>query len=309
MHGLKYLSHNQLDYNKWDTVVGSTTHPQPYGFSWYLNWVSPGWEAIVYGNYEAVLPVFPQKKWMMRWTSRPFGTQQTGPYSKIPLTEELVSEMIKLAMQKFHYGEFFLSNGTPMPRTWQPVALVNQELKLNRRYEELHHSYSSQIKRNLKKASKVSYGWSQWPSISETLNLWKQNTQAKTKITDAQLAQLQLVLEFCYYNKRGTLMGIMDEGNNLAAAQFYIQHEGRATLILNASSTWGKEHGLPSVLIDQFIRLHANSPVLLDFEGSSIAGLHRFYAGFGAQDQTYHMHVVNELPVFLRRLKLDTTKK
>ena len=68
---LRYLEHNEIDFERWDRCVGSRNKPQPYGFSWYLNWVAPGWTAIVYGDYEAVLPVFPKVKKGFTFTTRP----------------------------------------------------------------------------------------------------------------------------------------------------------------------------------------------------------------------------------------------
>lgn len=46
----------------------------------------------------------------------------------------------------------------------------------------------------------------------------------------------------------------------------------------------------------------------IDFEGSSIAGLKRFYSGFGAKDEPFFMHVENRLPLLLRCLKTATTR-
>ena len=78
-------------------------------FSWYLNWLAPQWQAVVLGDYEAVLPVFDRKKYGFNFTTRPFGTQSTGPYSKIPLTSELVKTLVNKAVEHFKYGEFFLA--------------------------------------------------------------------------------------------------------------------------------------------------------------------------------------------------------
>ena len=54
---IKFLEHKEIDFDKWDACVGSNTFPKPYGFSWYLNWLTNQWQGVVYGDYEAVLPV------------------------------------------------------------------------------------------------------------------------------------------------------------------------------------------------------------------------------------------------------------
>ena len=40
-------------------------------------------------------------------------------------------------------------------------------------------------------------------------------------------------------------------------------------------------------LIDNFIKNNAETDFLLDFEGSNIEGVQRFYKGFGAENQNY----------------------
>lgn len=309
MQGLSYRSHQEIDFEAWDRCVASTESPQPYGFSWYLNWVAPEWSAVVYGNYEAVLPVFAQKKYRTSFSTRPFGTQQLGPYAKVPLTGELLSAMVSFAMQHLYYGEFFLSHGTPLPGHWNPRTLPNLELELNRTTEVLRSSYSKQIKRNLKKAARAEVQWAQWTTIEEAVQLWKREVQGKTKIADSQLERLTKLLEFCHYQRRGYLLSLTDSGNSLVAAQFWIVYQGRATLLLNASTPWAKAEGLPSMLVDHAIALWSGSVQVVDFEGSSIPGLHRFYSGFGATSRPYFLHIDNRLPWLLRWLKPKSTRK
>ena len=91
---IKFLEHKEIDFDKWDACVGSKTFPKPYGFSWYLNWLTDQWQGVVYGDYEAVLPVFVQSKYGIRFSTRPYGTQSVGPYAKIPLTAELINDLV-----------------------------------------------------------------------------------------------------------------------------------------------------------------------------------------------------------------------
>ncbi|MEL0145610.1 MAG: hypothetical protein VW808_01680, partial [Schleiferiaceae bacterium] len=72
---LKYIPHTEIDFERWDRCVAATAHPQPYGFSWYLNWVAPTWDALIYGDYEVVFPLFPREKNGISFTTRPYGTQ------------------------------------------------------------------------------------------------------------------------------------------------------------------------------------------------------------------------------------------
>ena len=56
-------------------------------------------------------------------------------------------------------------------------------------------------------------------------------------------------------------------------------------------------------IIDTFIKDHADSGRILDFEGSNIPSVARFFGGFGAQAEIYQSVSFNRLPSTLTRLK------
>jgi hypothetical protein len=56
-------------------------------------------------------------------------------------------------------------------------------------------------------------------------------------------------------------------------------------------------------LVNAFIQEHAGSDSLLDFEGSDIESVDRFYTGFGAEIRPYPSLHINRLPFYLRWLK------
>ncbi|MDC1022157.1 hypothetical protein OAQ85_01840 [Schleiferiaceae bacterium] len=304
---IKFLQHKEIDFDKWDACVGSSEFPKPYGFSWYLNWLTDQWQAVVYGDYEAVLPLFIQSKYGIQFSSRPYGTQSVGPYSKIPLTPELLRDLVHEAMKHVQYSEFFMDPGVPLTK-WKSMPYSNYTIDTSEEYEILQNRMSSQNKRNLKKAEKAHFELAEWANVKDAVQLWQNNIQKKTRISHEDCNRLGKLLEFCHYQKRGVLYAVRDEYNQLCGAQFWVVYQGRSTLMLNASTPWGKSHGVSTWLIDRHLRSVSGRPHQIDFEGSSILGLKRFYSGFGAKDEPFFMHVENRLPLFLRWLKTATTR-
>ena len=49
-----------------------------------------------------------------------------------------------------------------------------------------------------------------------------------------------------------------------------------------------KHHGM-TFLIDDFIKFNCTQAKVLDFEGSDLEGVKRFYSGFGALDKPYYL--------------------
>ena len=306
-HKFKYRAHQDIDFERWDRCVSSVECPQPYGFSWYLNWLSDSWDALVYGDYDVVMPVFPRVKNSFKYSTRPFGTQSTGPYSRIPLTSEWSRSLIESAMDHMVYGEFFLSPGTSLYENWKPKEFTNLVIDASPPYEELILKYSTQNKRSIKKANQLKLEWASWTTVKEAVTLWQTTTQEKTSISSVELDRLTKLLEFCSYQKRARLYAVRDEYNQLAGAQCWIDWKGRTTLLLNATNEWGKDNGVSAWLIDQHIQTVAGSKQVIDFEGSSLPGLSRFYTGFGAKNEPFYMHIENRLPFWARLFKPNST--
>ena len=57
-----------------------------------------------------------------------------------------------------------------------------------------------------------------------------------------------------------------------------------------------RENGSMFLLLDAFIREHANQPLLLDFEGGNDPNLGRFYKSFGARETTYPFIRISRIP-------------
>ena len=69
------------------------------------------------------------------------------------------------------------------------------------------------------------------------------------------------------------------------------------------SSKEGKELRAMFFLIDQYIQMNAEKELTLDFEGSTLPGIARFFSGFGATPETYYRMKHNRLPVPFRWIK------
>ena len=56
-------------------------------------------------------------------------------------------------------------------------------------------------------------------------------------------------------------------------------------------------------LVNSFIEQNTNKNIILDFEGSMIQGVARFYSGFGAKAEHYFQLKFNRLPLLLKWFK------
>ena len=56
-------------------------------------------------------------------------------------------------------------------------------------------------------------------------------------------------------------------------------------------------------IIDHQLNNISGKDLILDFEGSEIEGIARFYRGFGTKTMTYYNIKINKLPKLLRGIK------
>jgi hypothetical protein len=82
---------------------------------------------------------------------------------------------------------------------------------------------------------------------------------------------------------------VFSSKNRLIATLCALDSNNKITYLLPISSSEGKSSSAMFYLIDFIIRREANSSTELDFEGSSIEGIARFYKGFGAVNQPYYI--------------------
>ena len=83
----------------------------------------------------------------------------------------------------------------------------------------------------------------------------------------------------------------------------FLHHNNTFTYLYPVSTGAGKEAKAMFFILDTFIAKHAGKSEWIDFEGSDIEGVKRFYLGFGASVENYYRLKINNLPGFIRIFK------
>jgi len=68
---IKYLKHTEINYAAWDACVKQSPNALLYAYSWFLDMAADQWDALVYGNYDAVMPLPWRKKWGIQYLYQP----------------------------------------------------------------------------------------------------------------------------------------------------------------------------------------------------------------------------------------------
>ncbi len=297
---IKYLKHNQIDKQKWDSAIEKAENGLVYAFSWYLDIVSPGWEALIAGDYEIVMPLPVKKKYGISYIIQPPFTQQLGAFYKQGVNVEIDSFLNKIP-QKFKYIDINLNTENFPGIKYKYLPRINYELNLNNSYDVILNSFSTNTKRNIKKAQKHNLKIIENLGFEEVCEFKKK--YAVEKISKRQHEILKRLVKQPELNRKGRGYSVINENREIISAVFLIEKFNRLIYLISTSNKQGKEKSAMFLLINELIANNANTNLILDFEGGVIPGMSRFFRGFGAYEKKYYRVVINRLPWPLNYIK------
>lgn len=297
---ISYLKHEEIDTDRWDQCLETAPNSLVYAQSWYLDKVCDRWDALVFGDYQYVMPLTNKKKFGIDYLYQPLFCQQLGIFPTP--TKGISKQFLEEVNRRFQFVEVNLNAmQLPVDDGGEYNERQNYLLWLSDSYEVIAGNYSKHTRRKLKKASKANLSLVKSISAKEFLDFKKKNL--KVRLSEVQLVKLRNILAFALTRSLGQVYGVYSSNNELCAAVFFIKHKNRVTYLNAATSPEGKEHQAMFFLIDQFIKENADKDYLLDFEGSMVPGVARLYQGFGATPEKYYQYKWNNLPWWIKWLK------
>ncbi|MGB1206989.1 MAG: hypothetical protein ACPG5B_15190 [Chitinophagales bacterium] len=285
-----YLKNTEIDIVKWNVCITKAANALPYAYSWYLDIVAPNWEALVYGDYEVVMPLAYKTKLWQSYIFQPAWTQQLGIFSIHPLSQFLVHEFLRAIPPKFRWINMYLNEKNQFSITnFEVKVRFNYVLSLKKTYQQLYGQYNQNTRRNLKKAKANTVLNLQRQVSPETIcHFFRQHIGAKIpQLKTPQYEQIIKIMYACIYRKIGWSIGVYGQYNELCAVGFFIESHGRIINILPATNEEGRKTRAMFLIIDDIIKKYANGHILFDFEGSMVESIARFYQGFGAKAVPY----------------------
>ena len=290
---IAYLRHEQIDYPRWDDCIGKAANSQVYAWSWYLDAVHPGWEALAeieQGNYLSVMPLTSNKKYGIRYLHQPFFAQQLGVFSPQALLPEKVTSYLCAIPSRFRLVQIRLNEGNPVPEGMKGVEYHrNHLLDLHDDYDTLFYNYHENTKRNLKKSLNHGLRLVKSVSMDRVTALFRANRGASVSHWgDAEYARLKRLAEVASASSNAFVYGVQHpEKEDVVCGALFMKTKERITFLFSGNDALGRESQAMTFLLDQVIREYAGQTLTLDFEGSDDESLARFYRGFGSVSVLY----------------------
>ena len=285
---IQHVRNTAINKDKWDLCISESANESVFAYSWYLDAICGNWEAFVLNDYEAVFPISVKSKYGFTYIYQPFFTRYFGVFSRTLPAPELVREFFNEISSRYRQFQFCVHESNDVhDLNFSKQSRQFQFLNLSASYENLHKAYSKNVKRNLKKALQQQFRVSENVSPEEIVALFKRTKGNDLEIFRTEHYQaLTRLMNACLDNNKGLSIAVYKD-EVIEAAAFFMKCNNRFIYLKSGLTESGKELGAMHLLINHFIQEHAGKDFVLDFGGSDVESVARFYKSFGAEDCVY----------------------
>jgi len=302
---INYISHHAIDKQRWNQLISDSQNSLAYADTDMLDAMSPGWDALIAGDYIAVMPLTLRSKLGIKYLCQPAFCQQLGIFSAAPISKPLVEAFLRKASLHFRLIEIGLNYANPQPESVS--AATNFILPLQHSYTSLKARYKNDLHKNLARTQKFDLMYTSSTNVELGIGTYqmlyganmgyrKQDYEALATLCKKWLPSGKcFVREVHLKNKKEN--SVID---SLLAIGLFLKDEYRIYNIASSTLPNGRTMEANHFLFDQLIREFTGQNLILDFEGSDLPGVARFYQKFGPVNQPFSFWKSNRLPAVLR---------
>jgi hypothetical protein len=290
---INIIPSHKIDAVKWDVCVAANNGGLIYAQYHYLNTICSNWSAVVFGNYQAILPLPWRKKFGITYFYAPAFMQQLGLIGQI---EGLSSKQLFTSIRSIaKLGDLFFNYTNEWVFTKHNYILKNNyTIKLAQDYLSIASKYSKDLIQNLQKAEKTNYQYLTDTAISNTISLFQSQYGNRFKqITPTDFTNFERICLQLQQNQQCYIRFIKDTSSEKKlATALLLKDQKRLYLVMNSTSNEGRKASANHLLIDRILHEFSGQNLIFDFEGSNLDGVKTFYKNYHPENQPYfHLQV------------------
>ncbi|MGI4835620.1 MAG: GNAT family N-acetyltransferase [Janthinobacterium lividum] len=307
---LHYFKRVAIDCAQWDALVAAAPNGLIYGLSWYLDIVSPNWEALVKladGRYVAVMPLPVRTKWGLRYVQQPPFTQQLGVFHVEALAAadwQAIGQQLRQRFRLISSYAFNTANTELLAPGLNPLGLGGARLQtyclaLGQPYEQLLAGYKPNRRWRLNQSRRRPLHLEPATDIELLLKLFDENTAHKITGLLGESYEYRLLRSlYAAASARGLthMWQARTDADGVVAMILLFLFNGQFIYIFSGATPAGKQYGAITRLLDEVFRYYAGQDLRFDFEALPVSNLVSFYSSFGSVPAPYYCVTRNELP-------------
>ena len=292
MESWSYINHRNIDRTKYKLALDRYPDNRDlYAQDFVWDILHPGWDLLVYGDYDLVVPLPHKRKWFCTSFRQPIFLR-TIPLIGKQIDKQYFGQICSvleancaLVHLNFHLNT---SDKWSATGTYQLLDLLDN-------ISNQRETYATNAKRMLKNHTDDLI-FEQNIEASAFVSFFKAHVGFKYgNLKALHYDRLKKLIDVSIEKGIGSLSVVMHDGAPIAMA-FFIDLNGVRYYVKGASSEKAKEVGAMYHLIDRGIE-NAISKGLkkFDFVGSNTQGVADFNKKFGAKDVSYGVYKSNDL--------------
>jgi hypothetical protein len=288
---LQHVYHTQINKVKWDACILASQNPLIYAQSWYLDIVSPNWEALIVDDYKCIFPLTIKNKFGIDYLCNPFFTQQLGMFYMNDDNSFYLSQILTYLKQSYKLVEINLNGKNQLQQGIKSVSVKqNFLLSLNKTYATLFANFKGNCRRNIRIAKKNNFKIQYDEPVKNILQLFKNNQGKIYKhYTSVQYETFLMLFQKAQEKINTEAIGVYNDYNQLIAGAIFFIYLNKITYVFSGINKEGRDSSAMYILFESLIKKYVNKNFILDFEGGNSIGMASFYAGFGSgTEQFYH---------------------
>lgn len=294
---IEIIPSKKINAEKWNQLVTESSNGLIYAQSNYLDFVSENWDGLIINEYETIMPIPWRTKAGIKYAYTPAFTQQLG-FIGAPLHLHTAS-VIRRIYSTYRYGSILLNAGNGITAKYtQALPKPNLLLNLAQPFEQIKMIFRKDHLHNAQKALNNGLIYTEIIPLNKAISFYQLINGNKTPhIVNSNYQQLEsycnVVLKF---NQSYFTRAVINEQGDLLSTALFLKDEKRIYNIMNATSEMGRTEKSNHLLFHNVIQEFSEQNIILDFEGSSIPGIKKFYEGFGCYEEIYYLWHYNKLP-------------
>ncbi len=303
---IQHIKNKDIDKKRWDNTVINAANGFIYFQSFYLDGLC-NWDALVFGDYECVMPLPYKKKYGINYVYTPYFISQLGIVGDAANVKLQLNNFINAIPTQFKWVQLHLNElnyGAHLLQNYSTTVRTNYVLHLQKSYNELYNNFNKDARQNIKNAETNGLTIKENIDVETVIEFYKNAYGSLVKnISEKVFDNFKNVCTQAILYNQGFTIAILDNQNKTCAAAFFAIDNKRIYYLLGAPNLDGRKYSATHFLINEVIKKYSSSNIALDFEGSDIESVASFYRKFSPEKRNYLTLKINRLPNILRWLK------
>ncbi len=278
---IRYIPAKQIDRIKYDLCIEKSKECRVYAFSWYLDCTCDTWDLLIKGDYEIVMPLPIRVKYGIPYIYMPSWVQQLGLFSEYKIDENQINNFVTALSKKVRWIDYNFNSLNRLPDDWVELR-KNYLLPLLNSSDEIKNNYNNNRKRIAKKSFN-NYIIDRNGDATIFLSNYKKLEKAY-QVSDQSLGFLENLCKT--RNGHVNIWNVFKDGI-FVAGLIWLKAKDRITYLVPLADSQAKKLHIPTFIINELIYEFQSQNFVLDFEGSMVKGVEKYYQSFGAKPEFY----------------------